>query len=301
MFQARNLLSRFPEVAFIALLISVIPLFAAGSNIVFLKFEILLVPVFVLTAIWLWYDWRGIARLSELAYYPMMLFVSGISGLVLSYLVVDPTLPAYDGALAKMDAALFFHWPDWLTFYRSHPWCQRVLKLTYDSWGVQLYGSAFFFALTGQQSRNRELLRIAIVSSVLTLAVFHSFPALGPFFYFSVGQGIESLLHMPHLRAGERLTLTPIDLQGLISFPSFHTVMALAFMYVHRGQGRLTHIVVMVNAAMLLATIMCGAHYLSDLLGGAVITATAIAVIRLMNANGLRRRAQVIDQPASPA
>jgi membrane-associated phospholipid phosphatase len=280
MSKARQLVRQFPEVALVILLIAVDLMLAARSHITFQHFGPLLIPVFVLVAVWLWYAKRNVARLSDLAYYPLLLLLSGVSGMVLSYLAVDPALPVYDDALVRIDAMLFFHWPDWLAFYRSHPLYLRVLQFAYDSWGVQLYGSAIFFALSGKRSRNRELLRIAIVSSVITVAIFHSFPALGPFFYFKVGPALESLLHMPFLRGGRPLTLAPLDLQGLISFPSFHTVMALAFIYVHRGQGALTLIVTALNVAMLLATIVCGAHYLIDLLGGAMVTSLSIALVR---------------------
>lgn len=278
---ARSLLNRFPEAVFVLLMIAVGLALSTKSNIAFRKFEVLLIPTLVLAGIWLWYVKRRIALLSDLAYYPLMLFLSGIAGLVLSYLVVDPGVPVYDNALAKMDSMLFFRWPDWLAFYRAHPWYQGVLQSAYDSWGLQIYGSAFFFAFKGWQSRNRELLRIAIASTVITLAVFHSLPALGPFFYYSVAPKLEPLLHLPYLRAGTALTLTPLDLQGLISFPSFHTVMAITFVYVHRGQGNLTRIIAVLNATMLLATIVCGAHYLVDLLGGLAVAAVSIAFVRV--------------------
>ena len=76
--------------------------------------------------------------------------------------------------------------------------------------------------------------------------------------------------------------------------------MALTFIYVHRGQGSLMRIIAMPNVTMLLATILCGAHYLTDLLGGAVVTAASIAIVRLINADSLKRWRQAIGQPASP-
>jgi membrane-associated phospholipid phosphatase len=295
----RSAIGRYPEVPFVFFFVAAVVLLASYSNITFQKFGILLVPIVVFCAIWVRYAKRGVPRLSDLAYYPMMLLIVGMCGMVLSYLVVDPKLPLYDRMLVNMDSALFFNWPDWLKFYRAHPWYQHVLQIAYDSSGVQIYGSAFFFALSGKRSRNRELLRLAIISSMLTIIVFHSFPALGPFFYFAVGPSLESLLHMPHLLASEHLTLSPLDLQGLISFPSFHTVMAVTFMYVHRGQRWLTRGVVLLNLTMLLATITCGAHYLIDLIGGMVVTALSIVLVRMTVT--VREDRLTTPQPASPA
>lgn len=282
-------IGRFQEVPFVLILIAVVLLSAEHSSLSFQKFGILLIPILVMGIVWVRYSKRGISKLSDLAYYPMMLLIVGMCGMVLSYLVVDPKLPLFDRALASVDEALSFHWPDWLKFYRAHPWYKRTLQAAYDSSGIQIYGSAFFFALAGKQSRNKELLRLAMVSSLMTIAVFHSFPALGPFFHFAVGPKLEPLLHMPHLLAGESMVLTPLDLQGLISFPSFHTVMAVTFMYVHRGQGWLTWVVIALNLTMLLATIVCGAHYLVDLIGGAMVAGLSIALVRM--AMGARREA----------
>jgi membrane-associated phospholipid phosphatase len=227
-----------------------------------------------------------------------MLLLAGVGGEVLSYVAVNPALPVYDDVLAGVDATLHFHWPDWLAFQHARPWYGRVMKLAYDSWVVQLYGSALYFALSGQQWRNRELLRIAIASSAFTLAIFYNFPALGPLVHFSVAPKLESFLHVVNLRAGIPLTLGPLDLQGLVSFPSFHTVMAMTFIYVHRGQGWLTWVVVALNLTMLLATIVCGAHYLVDLLGGALVALVAIALVRMSMYTSEKRL--IKPQPASP-
>lgn len=283
MSSSKTLLARFPEAGFVFLLLACARVMASRSNLEFHDFWLLLLPSTVLGFVWLHYARRGETKLSDLAYYPLMLFLCGTTGMVLSYLIVDPSLPAYDATLTKLDAALFFHWPDWMDFQRAHPWYSATLQAAYDSWGIQLYGSTFFFALTGRQSRNRELLRLAIVSSALTLILFHSFPALGPFFQFSVGPKLEHLLHLPYLRAGAPLALAPLDLQGLISFPSFHSVMAAVFVYVHRGEGWLSRAVLALNVVMLLGTIVCGAHYLVDILGGLVVAGTSIGLVRMMS------------------
>jgi membrane-associated phospholipid phosphatase len=49
---------------------------------------------------------------------------------------------------------------------------------------------------------------------------------------------------------------------------------------------------------MLLATIVCGAHYLVDLLGGALVALVAIALVRMSMYTSEKRL--IKPQPASP-
>ncbi|MBV8650569.1 MAG: phosphatase PAP2 family protein [Alphaproteobacteria bacterium] len=89
------------------------------------------------------------------------------------------------------------------------------------------------------------------------------------------------MTHHLALRDG---TLREIDLrhlQGLVSFPSFHVILSLLFIYAMRGIRFAVPVGIVVNAPIILGTLSAGGHYLIDLPGGAAVTLVAIAAHRL--------------------
>jgi membrane-associated phospholipid phosphatase len=66
------------------------------------------------------------------------------------------------------------------------------------------------------------------------------------------------------------------QLQGLISFPSYHTVLAVLLTYAHR-RSRLLVPIALVNGIMLFSIPSYGGHYLIDIFAGAVVALLAIS------------------------
>src|SRR5262249_48360851 len=70
----------------------------------------------------------------------------------------------------------------------------------------------------------------------------------------------------------------PLDnLEGLITFPSFHTAGAIMFIWALRKVPYVRRPALALNAALLAATLIDGTHYFIDLVGGAVVAFAAIA------------------------
>jgi membrane-associated phospholipid phosphatase len=65
--------------------------------------------------------------------------------------------------------------------------------------------------------------------------------------------------------------------------PSFHTVIAIVLIYVHRPPARSFRIVATLSGVMLLSVPWAGNHYLSDMIVGAAIAAGSIALVRRMS------------------
>jgi membrane-associated phospholipid phosphatase len=71
----------------------------------------------------------------------------------------------------------------------------------------------------------------------------------------------------------------PLDnLEGLITFPSFHTAGAIMFIWALRKVPYVRWPAIALNAALIAATPIDGAHYFIDLVGGAVVAFAAIAM-----------------------
>jgi len=78
------------------------------------------------------------------------------------------------------------------------------------------------------------------------------------------------------LRGGGPLSFDLSRLQGLISFPSYHTVLAVLLTYAHRRSLLLAPIA-LVNGIMLFSIPSYGGHYLIDIIAGAAVALLAIS------------------------
>jgi len=104
-------------------------------------------------------------------------------------------------------------------------------------------------------------------------------PAVGPFVHF-FGRPTEDIVVLMSLRSGGPHTFVINYLQGIITFPSFHTVLAIIFIYVHRPPSRSFIPVAILNGLMLLGIPSEGHHYLVDMISGTVVVALSIAIVR---------------------
>jgi membrane-associated phospholipid phosphatase len=147
-----------------------------------------------------------------------------------------------------------------------------VLWLAYMSLFPQILISIFWFSLTDADSYNYELLLNNIISLLVTTAIFSMFPALG---VQTPGREVE--LHtLIVLRDGNPSAFDLSHLQGLISFPSYHTVLAVLLTHAHR-RSKLLIPIAAINGVMLLSIPPFGGHYLTDMIGGAIVALLAIA------------------------
>ena len=90
---------------------------------------------------------------------------------------------------------------------------------------------------------------------------------------------IASLSHFEALRDGRLRDIPLREMQGLISIPSLHTVLAVLLVHAMRGTVLLPAFVVL-DAAMIVSTPIDGGHYLVDVLAGALLAGGLIALER---------------------
>lgn len=207
----------------------------------------------------------------------------------LSYLVVSTNAPLVDAPLAAWDRALGFDWLALHAWLQGHPWSQVTLRLAYHSGLLQLVFVVLFLGFSQRPGRLDEFMRLFIVATLLTILVSGLLPAAGAWKHYAIGKPFDlaSLSHFEALRDGRLRDIPLHAMQGLISIPSLHTVMALLLAYAMRATVLLPVFVVL-NAAMLASTPVDGGHYLVDVLAGAAL---AIGLIALERSRGAVPRA----------
>jgi len=226
-------------------------------------------------------------RLSDAGNYNALWLSFSAAGMIFTFLAATFAMPLRDAEFIAIDSAMGFHWLAWSGFIGAHRAVQLPLAIAYDTLLPQIIGSVLYLAHTGQTRRNAELIWIAMLSLILTAIVSAFVPAVGPYVHF-YGRQTPDIVVLMSLRAGGAQTFVLNRLQGIITLPSYHTVLAIAFIYVHRPPSRSFIPIAILNGLMLIAIPSAGHHYLIDMIAGAAVVAICIAIVR----TAMRRRSE---------
>jgi hypothetical protein len=197
---------------------------------------------------------------------------------VLTYLCLAASGPLVDARLLAFDRMLGFDWRAGFRLFEAHPQVAAALRLAYRSPALQDLYFVLLFGLMGDKARLRQLFWLLLSALLVTCAGVWLFPAYGPFKLFGLEAHGPFLADMERLRGGAR-SFTLAGMTGVICFPSFHTTMAIAYVWAFRGTGPIGRIITGLNLAMLAAIPFVGGHYLADMIAGAVVALACIAAV----------------------
>ena len=195
----------------------------------------------------------------------------------LTYFAARARFPLQDKLFLASDAAMGFHWVAWVPFLLAHPLLLQIQTFAYGSTFWQPLLAIPLLTLLGPPGRNSEFLTVMLFGGGLTTLTFMLLPTLGPLDMAGVSAPSGKFIHL--LRSGFD---GPYQLGGIISFPSFHIVMAILDTAIYRGIRVLQPLALALNLVMLSAIPHQGDHYLSDLIAGAAIAIVSIAAARIL-------------------
>jgi hypothetical protein len=199
----------------------------------------------------------------------LLLVLFSSSFVVLTYLAARAAPPLIDDCLGGCDARLGFSAANLAAWQGRHSIVGALLQAAYDSLLPQTAATVALLGLFGRRVPLEAFLQRMMLAAILVLAFFVVMQAEGP-------SGLPNSPFLAHyrdhffsLRSGVRTGLSLTDTEGLITFPSFHAVWAL--LLVAACPRRLKPFSVALNAAVIVATVTTGGHYLTDVLAGIVV------------------------------
>lgn len=214
----------------------------------------------------------------------------GFSGVIaiLIYLRFPISTPMIDTGLIRFDFWLAGY--DWVAFVQTvaqYPTVGKFLGWVYNTSLAQLFGVIFMLGFTGRSVQLHRVLVAGIVSLLLAVAFWWTWPSIGPSAYFTLPEATEHALGLVHGEAegGRLLRMTqegnaliaPGMIMGTIAFPSYHTVMVFLAVCFVRGTVIFWPLVLL-NIGMFPAILSHGGHHLSDLLGGIAVFVIALLI-----------------------
>ncbi|TPI15510.1 phosphatase PAP2 family protein [Mesorhizobium sp. B4-1-1] len=235
----------------------------------------------------------AVTRVSEglesVGIFLMLFFVFQPANGLYMFLAAATQRPLMDGAMAAMDRSIGFNWPAVVEAANSPPLLASVLVASYASVLYQVPLVLIFHASMRGRARFFEFAAILVVALFMTTTMSMLVPTAGAYSYYqpqaSSYSHFTAIGGFAHLETLHQLrTLAPFEFTmrkviGLVSFPSFHTSLGILIVFALR-RTFLFWPAVLVNVAMIAATVPEGGHHFMDVIGGAIIAVISISFIR---------------------
>ena len=210
-------------------------------------------------------------------------------GILLTYAAMTANFPYRDAALYAIDQALGLDRRAYLDFVNSRPWLAELAGYAYLSLLPQFALVPMVLMIANQLPHLRQWMLAFGLALIATSAISVFTPAVAAFVYLDLTPQVYANIvstvytHVPTLealRAGTFHSIPLNNLEGLITFPSFHTSAALMYIWALRAVPYVRWAAIAVNCALMAATPIDGAHYFIDLVGGAAVAFAALAASR---------------------
>lgn len=220
----------------------------------------------------------GSERLRLFLYVAAAMLGLGLSGVIFSYLSTSLDLPLRDQELSAIDTAFGFNWPEFLAWTDQYTALVRALVWSYHTSGTQLLFVYMFLAGNLDQNGVKETVAIQAACSVFIAVGMTFVPAAGAYAYYKPEvHNYNEMSGMWHYQTFLTLrnSVAPVldfsHLQGIVTFPSFHTVLALLIPFALRNYRPWFWIAAGFNVLVIVGTITEGGHHLADVVAGAAI------------------------------
>ncbi|MDN3645613.1 phosphatase PAP2 family protein [Pontixanthobacter aestiaquae] len=186
-------------------------------------------------------------------------------------------MPIADSTLAAADAAIGLDMAEVVRLSAETPWLSSILHFAYNWSALAVVVAVIGMLAFKQSTRAWELVLTAVISMQIVAVISMFFPAKGTAFFYDLihlqGNGIpagaavyagETFDWFYH---GSETVVGLADLNGVVVFPSFHTVLGLlATQALWNTKARWPAIIW--SAAVIVSTVPMGGHYAVDLAAG---------------------------------
>jgi PAP2 superfamily len=191
--------------------------------------------------------------------------------------------PYADWWLAAADARMGAHVPTLAAWTRNHPVISLLAMLTYDTFMPQMVLTLFVLAALRERERLWEFAFHFHVCLLVAVAALLICPAVCPPAYYGFTPTIDMTHLIAQIKGFHDGTMTVVrfnELEGLVSFPSFHVAGGIIVTWAFRDRRRILIPLMILNAAMVISTFITGVHYVIDVAAALPLFAGSVAAYR---------------------
>ncbi|HUX78916.1 MAG TPA: phosphatase PAP2 family protein [Alphaproteobacteria bacterium] len=213
----------------------------------------------------------------------VFLFTLITAMLVLSYLVATLRFPLIDAQLVAIDEAFGIKVPALDFWFRNHLEWRRLFVYIYNAYLIQFPLIIFYFSFFDKVTVLQRFLMQVMIAALLTNFISGILPASGPYTWYGYTPNKELALALKQLLLLRENIVDIRTTSGIVTFPSFHSIMALLYTYTFRNEPKYIFIpILLLNLLVIFACIPIGEHYFADILGAVPIFFIAIGCERLL-------------------
>lgn len=246
------------------------------------------IGIVIIAIVWLYYYWHPGKRNEWViadGLFVLLLIMS--LGLIVSssqYVVASLRRPLIDSWLSATDAMFGISVPQLVAWTRAHGPIAAWLHTAYFTLVPQFLLTVVVLGFVlRDRARLWEYAFHFHFCALVTLAAFAIVPADSAFTHY----GFQSLIdqgrfidHFQGLRAGTLTAIPFNNMEGLVSFPSFHVAGGLIVTWAFRKNRLLFWPLAVLNASLTAATFMTGAHYVTDVVATFFVFAASLCAYR---------------------
>lgn len=210
----------------------------------------------------------------------------------LLYLVATLNFPFIDSTLAYVDSLFRIESPAIVFWFRDHERWSHVFLYIYITFFYQIPFVIFYFSVQGNALLLQRFVMHFMMALILTLLLSGFFPAMGPYVWYDYTPSpllAAALAQLLELRQGV-LNLSKVN--GIVTFPSFHALMAMIYIYTFRHERKLIFIPILIlNMLMIFSCLPIGEHYFADVLGAIPVFIVTIWIDSLIYKHVVKKQA----------
>jgi membrane-associated phospholipid phosphatase len=202
--------------------------------------------------------------------------------------------PFVDETLAHADAAVGIDVSDALAWVQQHR-LLTVLRWAYGTLSLQVLLAIPVMRFLRERDAMWEFVFHFHLCLILTLVASAFWPVAGPYQWFDYTTPLDLARVVTQVNGFHDGTLTVVhwaELDGLISYPSFHTAAGLFSTWAARKRWWLLAPMMVVNGLLVLATFLIGIHYVMDTLAGGLVFAGSLLTYQVVGRRSLLRDLQ---------
>jgi membrane-associated phospholipid phosphatase len=131
--------------------------------------------------------------------------------------------------------------------------------------------------------RAKEYVIAVLASIMITVPIFAAFQAEGPWSFYGLAPTADQQQYVTvfkMLRTDQWIDLNFSHSQGLITFPSFHAILALLAAFALWPIRYVRWPAAVLACLIVISTVTTGWHYVSDVVAGILITGVACAAAK---------------------
>jgi len=209
----------------------------------------------------------------------------------ISYIATSANLPLMDPSLLCLDRLLGFDFRSYLNFINGRPWLISVLATGYRAIHWQILLVVVALPLVGYHRKVAQFLCAFLLALTVTICISAAVPAIGVYGVMNLtppdfpnivetggypGGYADTLRVAPLLRDGSLRVLDFFEMAGVLTFPSFHAISAILYLWTFWSIQWLRPFNLVCNGTMLASTPVGGGHFLVDVIAGIVVAASCI-------------------------